>query len=295
MLRAPGAPGLTPGVTPRNMSTALVFDIDNTLTPPRQPLDREMADALRSLETPFALAAGSDLDIVQGQFFDPLARFGYRGSFVAFLCNGATEYRCTCDGTAKVELVREFRFRDHLGPEAFARLIGILEEVLETPAFRLPSSVPVVGEHIIDRGSMINFAPAGRPRGANLSGDARASRDAFVALDGREGYRAKLLAHLKERFREFAALDLVVTLGGQTSFDIVVKGNDKSAAVRKLIEAGKTDIIYFGDALFDGGNDGAVLDFIAEWKTPPCPARAVQVEGWQETLARLKELGFVRA
>jgi hydroxymethylpyrimidine pyrophosphatase-like HAD family hydrolase len=276
------------------MSTALVFDIDNTLTPPRQTLEREMAEALVNLSVPFALAAGSDLGIVQGQFFDPLARFGYRGGFDAFLCNGATLYRCECDGGAKVDLVREFRFRDHLGAAAFPRLLGILESILEDSQYRLPDHVPVVGDRIIDRGSMVNFAPAGRPRGANLSSEARASRDAFVAYDGESGYRSKLLAHLKERFAEFADVDLVVTLGGQTSFDIVVKGSDKSAAVKHLIDAGVGEVVYFGDALFDGGNDGTVLDFIAEYEPQPCPARAVQVDGWRDTLGQLKKLGFLR-
>jgi phosphomannomutase len=276
------------------MSTALVFDIDNTLTPPRQTLEREMGEALANLTVPFALAAGSDLAIVQGQFFDPLARFGYKGGFDAFLCNGATLYRCECEGSAKVELVREFRFRDHLGTAGFPRLLGILESVLEDAQYRLPETVPVVGDRIIDRGSMVNFAPAGRPRGANLSHEARASRDAFVAYDGTSGYRSKLLAHLKQRFEEFADIDLVVTLGGQTSFDIVVKGSDKSAAVKHLIDKGVSEVVYFGDALFEGGNDGAVLDFIAEYPSPPCPARAIQVDGWQDTLGHLKKLGFLR-
>ena len=275
------------------MPNALVFDIDNTLTPPRQTLEREMAEALRDLKVPFALAAGSDLDIVQGQFFEPLARFGYRGGFDAFLCNGATQYRCECDGEARVDLVEEFRFREHLGPAHFPRLMGILQAVLEDPEFRLPSSVPVVGERIVDRSSMVNFAPAGRPRGANLSSQARESREAFVAYDAESGYRGRLLASLKQRFREFESIDLVVTLGGQTSFDIVVKGRDKSAAVRNLTQAGVEEIVYFGDALFDGGNDGAVLDFIAEWPSPPCPVRAVQVDGWQNTLAHLRELDLV--
>jgi hypothetical protein len=253
-----------------------------------------MAEALAGLSVPFALAAGSDLEILQGQFFEPLARFGYRGSFDAFICNGATLYRCECDGSAKVDLVREFRFREHLGPTAFPNLIALLQSVLEDPEYRLPASVPVVGDRIIDRGSMVNFAPAGRPRGANLSSEARTSRDAFVAHDSSNGYRARLLPYLKRRLAEFADVELVVTLGGQTSFDIVVKGNDKSAAVRHLIEKGVGEVVYFGDALFDGGNDGAVLDYIDEWKSPPCPARAVQVDGWQDTLEHLQNLGFLR-
>ncbi|HEY3497495.1 MAG TPA: hypothetical protein VGK73_22515 [Polyangiaceae bacterium] len=273
------------------MPNALVFDIDNTLTPPRRTLEREMGEALRTLKVPFALAAGSDLGIVQGQFFEPLAEFGYRGGFDAFLCNGATQYRCECDGAARIDLVEEFRFREHLGPALFSRLMRLLETLLEDPEFRLPSSVPIVGDRIVDRSSMVNFAPGGRPRGANLSAEARESREAFVAFDAKSGYREKLLRTLKQRFREFESVDLVVSLGGQTSFDIVVKGRDKTAPVRKLIQEGVTEIIYFGDALFEGGNDAAVSDFIREWAlSQPCPVRAIQVDGPRDTLARLREL-----
>lgn len=274
------------------MARALVFDIDNTLTPPRKPLEKTMAEVLTALPVTFTLAAGSDLDIVRGQFFEPLAGFGFRGSFDAFLCNGATHYRFESDGSAKVSLVDEFRFREHLGESAYDRLMRMLQGVLDEPAFRLPATVPVVGERIIDRSSMVNFAPAGRPRGANLSEAARESREAFVAFDTATRFRAKLLDHLKQRFSEFTGLDLVVTLGGQTSFDIVVKGHDKSAAVRHLIRSGVGDITYFGDALFEGGNDGAVLDLIREWPSEPCPVRAIPVEGPGETIARLRELGL---
>ena len=43
------------------MKKALVFDIDNTLTPPRRAIEKEMADILKKLEIPFFLVAGSDL------------------------------------------------------------------------------------------------------------------------------------------------------------------------------------------------------------------------------------------
>ena len=42
----------------QNMKKALVFDIDNTLTPPRRPLNKEMAESLKGLEVPFFLVAG---------------------------------------------------------------------------------------------------------------------------------------------------------------------------------------------------------------------------------------------
>ena len=45
------------------------------------------------------------------------------------------------------------------------------------------------------------------------------------------------------------------------------------------------------DALFAGGNDAAVLDFISSWPSPqPCPVRAIHVHNWQETAAWLRRM-----
>ena len=182
-----------------------------------------MADALKRLRVPFVLAAGSSLDIVSDQFLAPLHAFGFRGTFDAFLCNGASRYRCACGDDLGIELIREFSIEQHLGAERFGLLKRLLAEILEDPRFRLPSSVSVIGDRIVDRGSMVNFAPIGRPYGGTLSDAARGNRDAFVAHDLQSGYRAALLAHLRTTLGPVAeGGDLVVTLGGQTSFDIVV-------------------------------------------------------------------------
>ncbi|HWO13709.1 MAG TPA: hypothetical protein VNN80_29605, partial [Polyangiaceae bacterium] len=90
------------------MTTALVFDIDNTLTPPREALDRDMAERLGALGPPFALAAGSDLALLMSQFFEPLHAYGYRGEFDAFICNGASRYRCRSGADLSVTPVDEF-------------------------------------------------------------------------------------------------------------------------------------------------------------------------------------------
>ena len=72
----------------------IVFDIDNTLTPPRRPLEPEMADVLRALRVPFHLAAGSNLAMVEEQFLEPAYAYGIRRTLDAFVCNGSDRYRC---------------------------------------------------------------------------------------------------------------------------------------------------------------------------------------------------------
>jgi hydroxymethylpyrimidine pyrophosphatase-like HAD family hydrolase len=270
------------------MTHVFVFDIDNTLTPPREPLGADMAALLERLPHPFALAAGSDAPLLREQFFEPLHAFGYKGSFDAFICNGASRYHCVYADTLTITAVDEFSLRSHLGDADFAALHALLNEALAAEGFALPEGFPVVGERLIDRGSMINLAPSGRQKGS-LSKEARISRDRFVELDEQTGYRKRGLPALKARIdQRLPGRNIVVTLGGQTSFDIVVRGRDKSFAVRSLLEAGHSHVTYVGDALFPGGNDAAVLDFAATWPGGSDVIDVVQVDGWQDT-ARLLE------
>lgn len=268
---------------------AIVFDIDNTLTPPREALDKDMAQRLSALGRPFALAAGSDRELLMSQFFEPLHAHGYRGEFDAFICNGASRYRCQSGAALRVTAVDEFSLRGHLGANQFAELVGLLEELLADRRFALPANVPILGERIIDREAMINLAPSGRLKGA-LSAAARQSRDQFVAFDTETGYRARLMPVLRRELDErLPENDLLLTLGGQTSFDIVVRGRDKSFAVRTLLEEGVERVTYVGDALFPGGNDAAVADFVASWPGGNCPVEVIAVSDFRQTAALMDQ------
>ena len=274
---------------------AVVFDIDNTLTPPRRPLTAEMAAALMSLAVPFHVAAGSDLPLVQEQFLQPLHSFGFRGEVDAFLCNGSNRYRCVFGAKLSVDLVRDFDFSRHLGVDTFRRLLESLDDILDRQEFALPQGVTVIGNRIIDRRSMINVVPIGRTGGLPTTVEYR-NRARFVEYDRQSGFRQRLLACLRH---ELAGLQrdkaLIITLGGQTSFDLVIEGNDKSYAVRSLLEEGYRELLYVGDALFPDGNDGAILAFIAAWNGGrPCPLQVVPVSDWQETTCRLRNLGLLR-
>lgn len=271
------------------MTRVFVFDIDNTLTPPREALGPEMAELLKALagKHAFALAAGSDAPLLVEQFFEPLHGFGFRGSFDAFICNGASRYRCRYADALSIEPVDEFSLAGHLGAQGFESLLALLGELLDEPAFALPEDFTVIGERIVDRGSMINLAPIGRPPGS-LSPAARQNRDRFVAFDERTGYRNRCLAELRTRIEaRLPGKGVVVTFGGQTSFDIVVRGRDKSYAVRSLLAEGHSHVTYVGDALFPGGNDAAVLDFVATLADASA-VDVVRVDGWHDT-ARLLE------
>ena len=275
------------------MKTALLFDIDNTLTPPRQPLQQSMVGILKRLVVPFHVAAGSHIELLRDQFFEPLYEFGFRKQFDAFISNGGVHYHCDYSKEMSLEIVSAFDIRDHLGKANYDLLIEVLEKAREMPEFQLPPSFEVMGETITYRGSMINFVPIGRIEG--YSAEYHRSRDNFVVFDHATGYRSKMIDHLK---RELSFLieshQLTISFGGQTSFDINIATKDKGNAVWTLLNNGVDKIVFLGDALFEGGNDAPIREIAENWpSTDMCPLEAIQVSNWDDTIEKLHAMKFI--
>jgi phosphomannomutase len=276
------------------MSLALLLDIDGTLTPPRQGLRREMAAALGRLSVPFHVAAGSDLPLVEPQFLAPLWDFGFRGGFEAFVSNGAAHYRCDYGERLAIVKRSEFDLRRHLGDSDFARLFATLESILGREEFQLPAPLAVIGQRIVDRHGMVNVTPIGRPPGA-LGAAAQRNREGFAAFDRETGYRRRMLLCLRRELDWLCrGKQLQILLGGETSFDLVIEGMDKTNAVRGVLALGVDKVVFLGDALWEGGNDAVISDLIARWRQEPaCPLEAVQVEGWEHTIEVFRARGWL--
>lgn len=275
------------------MKTAVLFDVDGTLTPPRQPITKEMVEILASLCVPFAVAAGSHLPLLNKQFFEPMFTYGFRKQFQAFVSNGAIQYFCDYSNEMMITLVNSFDIQRFLGDADYGFLIKTLEKTQSIPEFSLPPSLDVVGDTIVYRESMVNFAPIGRLK---VEGpEAQVNRANFVDFDKAHGYREKIMAHLnRELSYMIKKKGLKITLGGQTSFDIGISGKDKTNAVTTLFEIGFDRVVFLGDALFEGGNDYAIRELERDWPSDsPKKIEAVQVESFQDTINKLNHLEFL--
>lgn len=288
-MSAPAKPAGATGLGP-----ALLFDIDGTLTPPRQDLRREMADALGRLNVAFHVAAGSDLPLVEPQFLRPLWELGFRGGFEAFVSNGAAHYRCDYGATLAIVQRSEFDLRRHLGDEDFTRLLAGIQRVLQSEDFALPPPLTVLGARIVDRRGMLNVTPIGRPPGA-LDAAARRNREAFALFDRETGYRRRMHLRLRQELGAIAGRHrLQILLGGETSFDLVIEDMDKTAAVRGVLALGHSPVFFLGDALWEGGNDAVVRDLETRWQREgACPLEAIQVDGWEHTIEVLRTRGWL--
>ena len=101
--------------------------------------------------------------------------------------------------------------------------------------------------------------------------------------------------HLNQELSTLISKRLLrITLGGQTSLDIGIADQDKTNAVRTMLQNSVERLVFIGDALFEGGNDAAINKFIEDWPSDSrCPVEAIQTNSWKETMEILKKLEFI--
>jgi phosphomannomutase len=237
------------------MRKIYIFDIDGTLTPSRLQMTEKFLEFFNgwSKQNPFYLVTGSDLNKTKEQVPD----FILERTEAVFTCCGNQMWR---DG----ELVYDNKF---IPPKS---LIKYLEERLENSKY--PKRC---GNHIENRGSLLNFSIVGR----DCSYEDRID---YFEYDNENRERKNIVKGIN-----FGWSDLDAVIGGQISIDIYPKGNDKSQVLEHIEKRHETgEIIFIGDRIEGGGNDyplAQLMDNIedCDW---------YQTEGWEQTKKILEEL-----
>ena len=206
-----------------------LFDVDGTLTPSRQKIDKEFSKFFSKFckTNEVYLVTGSDRD----KTVEQLGKTLYNKSKRVYNCSGnsvweksknvhTSEWNCPC------------------------ALSSYLELELNASKFKLKT-----GKHVEERPGCINFSILGRGE------DNMKYRSEYVAWDRQTEERDKLAQNLRRLFP-----DLSITVGGETGLDISPKGHDKSQILHDF-ETHDT-ITFFGDKTFVGGNDYSVAHAI---------------------------------
>ena len=239
------------------MDRIFMFDIDGTLTPSRLRMTEEFAKFFDkwSNENKYYLVTGSDLDKTKEQL--PIAYMDRAEAI--FTCCGNQMWRDD-------ELIYDNKF------ELTSKLKNALEVMLMSSQYKYR-----YGNHIEDRGSMVNFSIVGR----NCTQE---QREKYYEWDKEKGERRKMSIFLKNKFK-----DLDAVIGGQISIDIYPKGMDKSQ-VLNVIEQERlvppNEYIFIGDGIENGGNDYPLAELmdnieICDW---------YHTKGWEHTKEILESL-----
>ena len=227
------------------MKKVVLFDMDGTLTPPRKKMQWDVIDVLTDLQKhcEIGIVTGSDIDYVQQQLdliFDmsPIDCYG-----IHYLpCNGTKYYKLSGSG---FKPIYENNMRDYLAEDDWRRLMQLLTS-LQSSVTRVHRNIPMTGNFISYRGSMINWCPIGRHA-------THSDREEWAALDKEQNIRNNWLTLARQGLNNICLSDIVIKLGGDTSFDIYPKGWDKTFAFKNF--AGYEKIYFVGDRCDQNGND----------------------------------------
>ncbi len=239
-----------------------MFDLDDTLAESFKPPAPEMIDRLEKLIRlmPVGIITGASLERMRSQFLQSLAERVPEEHLYIFPTSSAEGYQFK-NGEWQ-------RLYGHLLSEE--ERIGVAQAIEDIVASHeeLRSVVPQ-GKQLFARDAQVAFTLIGVEAPLEL----KKSWD----TDGKK--RAIICEDLSKRFP-----DLEILLGGTTTIDITKKGVDKACGVKWFSEhlgIPTSDMLYVGDAFFEGGNDRAVI---------PTGIATRSVSGPDETLRVIDEV-----
>ena len=225
----------------------VLFDMDGTLTEPRQKFNSSILDdALYSLTNKnihIGIVTGSGLNYLKEQMGKWLNDSPSRYRTHLLPCNGTQYLPPPKRKTESHKLIYEVSMEKEIGEEQYhnliKKLIQLQKEIILHP-------IPLSGHFIDYRDSMVNWCPIGRKSSAE-------KRDEFVKIDEQLNLRVDYLNRLNRELESIGLLDLIkVKLGGDTSFDIYPAGWDKTYALRHFVGY---DVWFVGDRCEPNGND----------------------------------------
>lgn len=203
------------------MKDKFIFDVDGTLTPSRQAIDKKFAIWFKEFckNKDVYLVTGSDRPKTIEQIGDTI----YNLAQTVYNCSGNDVWK----GTVNI------RSNDWKLPEEPHNWLSLK---LSKSKFPLRT-----GLHFEHRPGMVNFSIVGR--NATLG-----ERKLYVKYDEETNERNKIAEVFNSLFPDIEARP-----GGETGIDIAPKGADKSQIINDF---NSDDFIYFfGDRMDTGGND----------------------------------------
>jgi len=250
------------------MKHIVLYDMDGTLTPPREPLEESLIPALESLSeiAEIGIVTGSDFNYLKQQVGMLLDHSIIRRKLHLLPCNGTKHYYPPSNNYEQHRLISEVDMVKELGRKNFQKLMLLL---IEQQANFSNERFPLTGHFINYRGSMINWCPIGRNAQAE-------DRQFFVDYDN--SFSPTLRENYLDRLRHYTNLKridgLTIKLGGDTSFDIFPVGWDKTFCLQHFTEYTHW---FVGDRCGENGNDKEIYDFLKEQK------RSYETNGPDET------------
>lgn len=244
----------------------IIFDLDGTLTESKQPMTLEMGEALKKLldKIPVAVMSGADFPQFKKQFLPYLPSDANLGNLFLFPTSAA-ECLVFKDNppAGGWEPAYDFLFTETEKQKIFSAFDEVLDKT------KIVENESSFGERLEDRGEQITFSALGQEAPLELK----------EKWDPAHSKRKVISEKLKKIIPEFE-----ISIGGATSIDVTRKGISKEDGIlwlSKHFNIDPSEMLYIGDALFEGGNDAEAFKTSVQTK---------RVSGPQETLGVIEEI-----
>ena len=238
------------------MNIAL-FDMDGTLTEPRQKMKSAMVKALINLQQrgfEIGIVSGSDMNYIVDQCDILFGVNNFDFTKVHFLpCNGTKYYKFNNLVTRLT--IYENDMINEIGQATYKKIISFCLAAQQTIIEE--TDCPLTARFFDYRGTLLNWCPIGRL--AKLK-----DRSAWESIDKDNELRRKWLKNINDMFEKKKIDNVTVKLGGDTSFDIYPKGWDKSYCLKNF--EGYDKIFFVGDRCFNDGNDREIYNAVLKRK-----------------------------
>jgi len=234
-----------------NPGKVYIFDVDGTLTMPRQKMTDNMHYHFKDWcqDKNVFLATGSDIDKLKEQVPEDVLSLT-KG---IFCCMGNHLL------SNKLETLYKVNFPFH------SSLKEDLENFIQNSEYDKK-----VGNHIEERIGMLNFSTVGRNADSH-------QRSYYNKWDSVNKEREKIADFINKNYPGLSA-----TIGGSISIDIIPVGRDKGQIIKHLIglELDMSEIHFVGDKTYEGGNDYGIRRELAK---TIIPNRVYQVRYYTDT------------
>lgn len=216
----------------------VVFDLDGTIAESKTQMDSEMAELMTHLLSKRKVAIISGGAFIQFERQMPaLNRSDDLLKNLFLFPTTGTRFFIFDGGWKEV-------YADEMTVEERQKIKDAFEQAYKDINYQHPAEL--FGEVVEDRGTQITFSALGQQAPLELKKKWRETQDR----------RPELVAALEKHLPDFE-----VKMPGVTSIDVTRKGIDKAYGIKKIEELlgiPVSEMIFVGDALYEGGNDYAV-------------------------------------
>ena len=246
------------------MKKLIAFDLDGTLAPSKSTLPPRMADLLNQLLEKFQVCviSGGKYELFQRQVLSQLTDSPELLKKLHLMPTSGTRYLNY--NTKKNDW--DLQYAEDFTQAEKDEIIKALAEGMEESGYKVEKTY---GETIEDRDSQITLSIMGQEIVAELGEEGVHLKEAWDPTGSKKMEIRAIVAPKIPNFEVRAA--------GATSIDVTKPGVDKAYGMNKLMAATglqKSDILFLGDKIVEGGNDFAVQQMGID---------CISVRNWEDT------------